>query len=206
MIRFSVGKVSLFALVAMLAIPAMALNVVNTSAPAINCVFTTASPCSITVTDYVATFATGGSGSGRLQSRIFQGQPGSTAAGKYVYEYRVDMTQVAGITYIPYADEFAVYNYGPLLQYDYNFDSVATDHVYNVTSGGLGTKGVTSATVSGSYLYFFLNPVGGGNYVGGGESSYFFGVVSDYPPTLRTVWVHTDTGWVSMSGYAPQYP
>ena len=50
------------------------------------------------------------------------------------------------------------------------------------------------------------NPVGAGNYVGGGESSYFFGMVSDQAPVLRTVWVHLDSGWVSMTGYAPPTP
>lgn len=203
MLRLSVRSVSFLVLVAALATPAMALNVVNTSAPQYNCIFTTANPCTITVTDYSATFM---SGAAKLQSRIFQGQAGSTAAGKWCYEYRIDLTQVVGITYIPHADELGIYNFGPLREYDYNFDFVATDDVFNVSSGGLGSKGVTSALVSGSFTYWFLNPVYGGSYPGGGESSYFFGVVSDYPPTLRTVWVHTDSGWVSMTGYAPQYP
>jgi hypothetical protein len=35
-----------------------------------------------------------------------------------------------------------------------------------------------------------------------GESSYFFGLVSDQAPVLRTVWVHLDSGWVSMNVYA----
>jgi len=203
MLRFSARSVSFFVLAAALAVPAMALNVVNTSAPQYNCIFTTANPCTITVTDYSASFM---SGAAKLQSRIFQGQAGSTTAGKWCYEYRIDLTQVAGITYIPYADELAIYSFGPLRQYDYNFDSVATDDVFNVTSGGLGSKGVTSAFLSGGYTYWVLNPVYGGSYPGGGETSYFFGVVSDYPPTLRTMWVHTDTGWVQMTGYAPQYP
>lgn len=203
MLRLSARSVSLLILAAALATPAMALNVVNTSAPQYICIFTTANPCSITVTDNVASFM---SGSAKLQSRIFQGQPGSTAAGKWCYEYRIDLTQVVGITYIPYADQLAIYTFGPLREYDYNFDSVNTDDVFNVSSGGAGTKGVTSAYVSGAFTYWVLNPVYGGSYPGAGESSYFFGVVSDYPPTLRTVWVHTDSGWVSMTGYAPQYP
>lgn len=203
MLRLSARSVSFFILAAALAVPAMAFNVVNASAPQYNCIFTTASPCTITVTDYSSSFM---GGAAKLQSRIFQGQTGSTAAGKWCFEYRIDLTQVAGITYIPYADELAIYNFGPLRQYNYNFDAVATDEVFNVASGGTGSKGVTSAFLSGGYTYWILNPVYGGSYPGGGESSYFFGVVSDYPPTLRTVWVHTDTGWVSMTGYAPQYP
>lgn len=203
MLRFSARSVSFLVLAAALAAPAMALNVVNASAPQYNCIFTTATPCTITVTDYVASFM---GGSAKLQSRIFQGQAGSTAAGKWCYEYRIDLTQVVGITYVPWATELAIYNFGPVRQYDYNFDGNATDDVFNVSSGGTGTKPVTSAFVSGGFTYWALNTVYGGSYPGGGESSYFFGVVSDYPPTLRTVWVDTDSGWVSMTGYAPQYP
>ena len=78
--------------------------------------------CSVTVTDYVREFAvTGGSGNGHLQSRIYQGQAGTVGAGKWVYEYRIDLAQVAGITYIPYADELAIYNWGTLRQYDLQF-------------------------------------------------------------------------------------
>jgi hypothetical protein len=187
-----------FPLVAVaMAAPAFAYNVVNTSWT-VNCIFSPS--CSVTVTDYVAQFAvSGGSGNGRLQSRIFQ-----SSDGRWVYEYRINMTQVAGLVNLPYADQLAIYQWGTLRQYDFNFDSVATDQVYNVTSGGLGTKAVTSAFLSGSYSYFDLNnPVYAGSYIGGGESSYFFGMVSDQAPVLRTVWVHLDSGWVSMQGYAP---
>ncbi|MDQ3281656.1 MAG: hypothetical protein M3Q69_09610 [Acidobacteriota bacterium] len=204
MIRFSLRRLPLFLLAAALAVPAMALNVVNTSAPQINCVFTTTTPCTVSGTDYVSTFM---GGAARLQSRIYQGAPGSTAAYKWVYQYRIDLTQVAGVTYPPSADQLAIYNFGPVLHYDYDFNGSSTDEVFNIASGGLGTKGVTSAYYSGSFLYFVLgSAVFAGSYPGGGESSYFFGVVSDYAPVLRTVWVHTDSGWVSMTGYAPQYP
>jgi len=146
----------------------------------------------------VAEFAVSG-GNGRLQSRIFQ-----SADGRWVYEYRINMTQVAGLVNPPYADQLAIYQWGTLRQYDFNSDSIATDQVYNVTSGGLGTRAVTSAFLSGSYSFFDLNnPVYAGSYIGGGESSYFFGMVSDQAPLLRTVWVHLDSGWVSMQGYAP---
>jgi len=196
-------RIALFSLLVLsLSAPVFAYNVVNTSWT-VHCLFSTS--CGVTVTDYVANFAvSGGSGNGRLQSRIFQGQPGSTAAGKWVYEYRIDLGPVGGIVNVPYADELAVYGWGTVRQYDYNSDSVATDHVYNITSGGVGTKAVTSSFLSSPWTYFVLNnPVYAGNFPGGGESSYFFGLVSDQAPVLRTVWVHTDTGWVSMTGYAP---
>ena len=178
--------------------PVFALNVVNTSWT-VQCLFSPS--CSVTVTDYVAEFpVSGGAGNGRLQSRIFQ-----SSDGRWVYEYRINMTPVAGYTYPPHADQLAIYQWGPLQSYDFNSDGIATDHVFNITSGGLGTKAVTSATVVGSFLYLRLltNPVYAGSYPGGGESSYFFGLVSTQAPQLRTVWVHLDSGWVSMQGYAP---
>jgi hypothetical protein len=66
---------------------------------------------------------------------------------------------------------------------------------------------IPNAFLWGSWSYFDLsNPVAAGNYIGGGESSYFFGMVSTEAPVLRTVWVHLDSGWVSMDGYAPLLP
>jgi hypothetical protein len=188
-----------------LAAPAFAYDVVNTSWTVV-CLFSPS--CSVTVTDYVSTFAvSGGSGNGRLQSRIYQAQAGSVAAGKWVYEYRIDMGPVAGIGYPPYADQLAVNTWGPVLTYDYNSNGIVTDDVYNVTSGGLGSRAVTSAYVSAPWTYFVLStPVFSGSYPGGGESSYFFGLVSDNAPVLRQMWVHLDSGWVSVTGYAPPLP
>jgi hypothetical protein len=196
----------LFSLVVLaLSAPAFAYNVVNT-AWTVQCLFSPT--CGVTVTDYGADFAvSGGSGMGHLQSRIYQGQAGSAAAGKWIYEYRINMGPVGGLTYVPYADQLAIAYWGTLRQYDYNSDSIATDQVFNITSGGSGSKAVTSAFLSGPWSYFVVSSrVYAGNYPGGGESSYFFGMVSDQAPVLRTVWVHLDSGWVSMTGYAPPVP
>jgi hypothetical protein len=188
-----------------LSVPVFAYNVVNT-AWTVHCLFSPT--CGITVTDYGADFpVSGGSGNGHLQSRIFQGQAGSAAAGKWVYEYRINMGPVAGYTYPPYADQLAIASWGTVRQYDYNSDSIATDHVYNITSGGVGSKAVTSAYLSAPWSYFVLSGrVYAGSFPGDGESSYFFGLVSDQAPVLRTVWVHLDSGWVSVTGYAPPLP
>ena len=202
MVRFSL-RIVLFSLVTVaLAAPAFAYNVVNTSWM-VQCLFSPS--CTVTVTDYVYEFpVSGGSGNGRLQSRVFQGQPGTIGANKWVYEYRINMTQVAGLTYPPYANRLAIINWGTPRQYDYNSDGIATDHVFNITSGGIGSIAVNSAFLSGSWTFFDLaSPAYAGSFPGDGDSSYFFGLVSDAAPVLRTVWVHLDSGWVSMLGYAP---
>ncbi len=82
--RFYLMSLAIAALT--MAAPAMAaLNVVNTSAPQVNYVFSTDG--SVTVTDMASPLLNGGF----LQSRIFQGEAGSPAAGKWVYEYRLDL-------------------------------------------------------------------------------------------------------------------
>lgn len=188
-----------------LAAPLFAYDVVNTSWT-VQCLFSPS--CSVTVTDYASAFAiSGGSGNGLLRSRIFQGQAGSSAANKWIYEYRIDLTPVAGITYPPSVDELAIDTWGAVLTYDYDSNGIVTDDVFNISSGGTGTKPVTTAFVSTPWTFFVLNsPVYAGNYQGGGESSYFFGLLSDRAPVLRTMWVHTDSGWVSVTGYAPPLP
>ncbi|MEA2490041.1 MAG: hypothetical protein QOH21_1833, partial [Acidobacteriota bacterium] len=114
------------------------------------------------------------------------------------------MAPVAGIVNLPYADQLAIDRWGTPRQYDYNSDSIATDHVFNISSGGTGTKPVTSAYLSYPWTYLVVSSrVYAGSYPGGGESSYFFGLVSDAAPVLRTVWVHLDSGWVAVTGYAP---
>lgn len=194
-------RIALFSILTLaLAAPCFALNVVNTSWT-VQCIFSPS--CSVTVTDYAADFAVpGGSGNGRLQSRVFQSQD-----GRWVYEYRINMSQVAGFTYPPYADYLAISSWGTFQPYDFNSDGVATDHVFNITSGGCSgcTKAVTAAfPVSPNWTYWHVGGlVYSGSYPGGGESSYFFGQVSNAAPVLRTLYVHLDTGWVAVQGYAP---
>lgn len=191
-------RLALFAFVALtVAAPASAYNLVNTSWT-VNCIFHPS--CSVSVTDHIADFAIpGGTGTGRLVSRFFQ-----NADGRWSYRYQLKMTNAGGITHVPYADQLAIVSLGTLRRYDFNSDGIATDEVYNITSGATGTQPLTSAFLSGSWSYFVWGGrVYGGFSPGEGETSYWFGMVSDRTPVLRTVWVHLDSGWVSMQGYAP---
>jgi len=192
--------VSLALAASAMAVPAMALNVVNTSAPLVNYVFSTDG--TVTVTDMSSPVYSGGF----LQSRIFQGEPGSPAAGKWVYEYRLDLRCAQTLTSTPFATSVAL-STGPVLSYDYNFDSVSTDQVYVVTSGGLGTVGLSSAGSAWGYTQFnFSGPVwasGGGGCMG--NSSYFWGYTSNYPPQVVTATIATNTGNVMVNAYAPHW-
>ncbi len=176
-----------------------ALNIVNTSAPAVNYVFSTDG--TVTVTDMSSPLLNGGF----LQSRIFQGEPGSPAAGKWVYEYRLDLRCTQNPVTVPYATAVQL-PIGPILSYDYNFDNVATDQVFVVTGGGLGTIGLSSAGWAFGYAGFnFSSPVWAAGSGCTGDSSYFWGYTSIYPPQVVTATVVTNTGNIMVSAYAPKY-
>lgn len=186
---------------AALAVPAFAgLNVVTTSAPQINCVFSTT--CSVTVTDMASPIFNGGF----VQSRVFQGQPGSPAAGKWVYEYRVDLTNSVGILSVSYVTQLIV-PFGATLSYDYNFDANATDQVFVVTHGGLGTIGLSSAgTFFGLVGLNYASPIYEGTGSTPGQTSYFVGMVSQYPPHVVNGTLSTSAGSISVPIYAPTLP
>ncbi|HEX8708166.1 MAG TPA: hypothetical protein VF723_07995 [Pyrinomonadaceae bacterium] len=161
---------------------AVPLSVVNVSAPPINCIFDAS--CTVVVNDTTAPIELpGSSGEGFLQSRTLKGLPGSPAGGLFGYEYRVDLRQVAGITNIGCVTSVTL-NFGPVVgTIDYNGDGRASDEVYVVTGGGLGSVGLASAERTGNSITFtFASPVCAGSSRGKGESSFFWGLVSTRPP------------------------
>ena len=197
---FSLRTTFLTLTLAAMAWPASALTVVNTSAPQINCVFSTT--CSVVVTDMGSSIMNGGF----IQSRIFQAQPGSPAYPNWVYEYRVNLTNAVGITHIGYVTSMSL-SFGPVLNYDYNADGNSSDQVFVVTQGGLGTIGLSSAwAFFGAVGFNLASPVSQGSFPGNGQSSYFFGLVSPYPPVVVNASVNTDTGTLSVPVYAPAHP
>lgn len=179
---------------------AQPLTVVNVNAPAVNHVF---SPTGVvTVTDTTAAIW----GSGFLQSRYYKALPGSPAAGRYVYEYRVDLRNSVGVLAIGAVTSITV-NFGPNVKFDFNGDG-HTDDVFVVTSGGLGTVELASAVRAGNSITF--NFAGGGVAQGGapgtGQSSYFFGIVSARPKKNVTISAANTLGpALSLSGWAPAY-
>jgi hypothetical protein len=170
---------------AVTSLPAAPLKIVDVAAPAINCVFNPA--CAVTVTDTSATITlTGAAGSGFLQSRTYKSTAGSAAAGRYAYEYRIDLRQAYGITNIPCVKSLSL-DFGAPATLDYNGNTVADEQVYVVTAGGLGTVKPTSADRSGSTITFqFATPVCAGSSPGHGDSSYFFGLAAWGAPKATT--------------------
>src|SRR5262249_19834540 len=73
------------------------LTVAEANPPAVNCVFHPA--CTITVSDSVGFIPLpylAAPNTAFLQSRTFSGAPGTPAAGKAGYMYRISLTQAAG--------------------------------------------------------------------------------------------------------------
>src|SRR5262245_62172169 len=126
--------------VGVLAARARPLTVVEVNAPAVNCVFHPA--CTITVSDSVGFIPLPylvAPNTAFLQSRTFSGAPGTLAAGKAGYMYRISLTQAGGS-----ADCLGglALNFGPALKLPYAPDKLAD--VFVMTSGGRGSVGVTS--------------------------------------------------------------
>ena len=150
---------------------AVPLSVVNVGAPAINCVFNTT--CTVTVNDSIGNFTPpGDSGGGRLQSRAYIGVAPAPAAGDGAYEYRVDLTNVQGITAANCVTAMQL-SFGPVVKLPYTPKGLFD--VFVVTSGGLGSVGLASAIKTGAAIRFnFAAPVCPG------ATSFFFGLASSH--------------------------
>ena len=157
------------------------LEIAEVGAPSVNCVFD--ADCTVSVTDKVDSLVLNGMiGSGFLQSRTLPvGEPGTVGAGLYAYEYRVDLRNNVGALNIACAVSLDI-DFGAVAALDYDGDG-NPEHVYVVTSGGLGSVPLASAVQTGDQITFSFSPgVCAGASPGNGESSFFFGLASSTPP------------------------
>src|SRR5499427_2132206 len=154
------------------------LTVDEVHAPAVNCVFHPA--CTITVSDSVGFIPLpylAAPNTAFLQSRTFSGAPGTPAAGKAGYMYRISLTQAGGS-----GDCLGglVLNFGPALKLPYAPDKVAD--VFVITSGGLGSVGLKSAERFGEVIVFELaKPLCLGGAPNLANTTFFFGLAADTP-------------------------
>jgi hypothetical protein len=178
------------------AVQAVPLKVVNVSAPAINCVFNPT--CTVTVNDTSDNIAMSTGGTGFLQSRTYTGVPGAPANGLYAYEYRIDLRNAVGIVAISCIDSMT-FTFGPVVSTLNYGGTAAPDQVFVVTGGGIGTIGLASAIQTGSNIKFnFAKPICEGGAPGKGDSSFFWGLVSNTPPKFVNATLH-ETGGVTHS-------
>jgi hypothetical protein len=138
---------------------AQPLKIVSVSSPEVQCAFSRS--CKVAVEDLSAPVAA----SGFLQSRNYK-----ASAGLYVYEYRVDLRDAAGANGI----RTLTVEFGPNARFD--FDGSGKADVFVTTRGNLGKVGLQSAVRDGGRVTFTFEPP-----VSGGDSSFFFGLVSRFP-------------------------
>jgi hypothetical protein len=145
---FGLRLVLLAAFAAPLAVEAETLKVVEVNAPAVNCVFRTT--CRITVTDSVGHIPLpfiAAPGTAWLQSRSFTAEPGTPGAGKTGYLYRISLTEASGSAECIGG---VVLDFGPVAKLPYQTGVMAD--VFVITTGGLGTIGIKSATKTGNVI------------------------------------------------------
>jgi len=191
MLKNVLGCVAFGLLLAPLAAQAGPLTIVNVNSPAVNCVFNPA--CTVVVTDSLGTFIPpGDGGTGRLQSRTYVGAPGAPAAGLTAYVYRVDMTSAtAGTANAVNCVKQLILDIGPIAKLNYlppspTHGPIPAD-VFVITSGGLGTIGLSSAMQVGNIVTFtFATPVCPKPLIATaaipGKTSFFFGLAAKTAP------------------------
>ena len=189
------GCVAFGLLLAPVAAQAGPLTIVNVNSPAVNCVFNPA--CTVVVADSLGTFVPpGDAGMARLQSRTYVGAPGAPAAGLTAYVYRVDLTSATAAK--PNAFNCVkqlILDIGPIAKLNYlppspTHGPIGAD-VFVVTTGGLGTIGLSSADQLGNVVTFtFTKPVCPKPLIATavipGESSFFFGLAAKTAPKPST--------------------
>ena len=182
---------TLFVCLTPLATQAAPLKIVNVTAPAINCVFS--SSCSVRVKDTKEDVRLSTGGKGVLQTRTFKGASDSPADGLFVYEYRLDLRDAVGAK--ASCIDWISISFGPVVStLNYGGDARA-DQVFVITSGGTGSIGLASAAQTrGTIRFKFKSPVCGGVLAGKGDETYFWGLVSEQPPKNMTVLLHETGG------------
>jgi hypothetical protein len=90
-------------------------------------------------------------GTAWLQSRGFTAEPGTPGAGKTGYLYRISLTEASGSAECIGG---LVLDFGPVAKLPYQTGVMAD--VFVITTGGLGTIGIKSATKTGNVIEFEL--------------------------------------------------
>lgn len=183
------------------------LTLTNVGAPAINCLFDPT--CTLTVEDTISSFTFDNhTGTSFLQSRLLpRGAATTPGAGLFPYEYRIDMRQMAGIGN-PACVTNLTLDFGPIVPLDYNDDG-SLEHIYIVTSGGLGTVAPSSANQTGSSITFTFSPPVCSDFspdINNGQSTFFFGLASPFRDQEVTAVLNHNLGDpLNLPARAPEY-
>ncbi len=158
---------------------AAALKIVPVASPGINCAYHP--NCVVIATDSTGDIPIPGFVQGGIvQTRTFLGNPGTPAAGKYAYQYRISMEQAAARS-APCATALLI-DFGPMLKLRYSKSEAPAD-VHVISSGGPGSISLASADQVGRQIFFaFARPICVGETFDRSESSFFFGMTANGAP------------------------
>jgi hypothetical protein len=154
------------------------LNVVEVTAPAVNCVYSPT--CAVTVEDGVGQLVLKDldkPDTARLHSRTFTGATGTPGAGKIGYEYRLDITEASGSKQCVGG---IVINFGPVSQLPFKNNTPAD--VYVVTQGGFGTIGLASAEQDDAVITFTFAKLICPSEPNPANATFLIGLASAHPP------------------------
>ncbi|MEE8524054.1 MAG: hypothetical protein V3T72_08990 [Thermoanaerobaculia bacterium] len=174
---------------------AQALEVAEVNGASLNCLFAAADPAGggcpwVVASDQTPTFPVPfAAGEGRLQSRIMtEGAAGTPGEGLIAYEYRVDLSDVRGITAAACVSRLTV-QFGDFTRFDFDEDRALED-AFVITAAAIGSVRPSRIDRVGDTVNFIFFPG-----VCPGESSYFMGLVSTEPPVAVTAEIsHTLSG------------
>jgi len=169
-LNYSVANIS----INVMPLPPTSLNIVEVSAPNINCIFDR--DCTITVSDIASNFTPpSATGNAFLQSRTWPvGEAGTPGAGLYAYLYRIDLRNTTGVGATICVTKMNI-DFGAITHLNYNDDSRTDDHIFVITQGGLGNVRPSSAEHANNIVSFqFAPPICVGTSSNEGDSSFFF--------------------------------
>lgn len=182
-----------------------AVAVVNATQQQVNCIYSSSCGSQTTNASTAPIAMPGGaSGTALMETITFPAAAGSPAAGKYGYEYRVNMQNAVNETEVACVTDITIV-FGPNTQL--NFDGSGPSDAYVTNRSSSGSIGVLSATRSGNAVNFvFEQPVCAGATPGTGKSSNYIGLVSASQPKAVTVTL----GWpatlgIPASSYGPAF-
>ena len=134
-------------------------------------------------------------GKALLHSRTLVAAPGSNAAGRTAYQYRVDLTNATALADVSCVTNLSV-DFGPVakLPYAANLGPSALRDVYEITQGVPADQiGFASAVQTGTVVTFtFVQPICAADSVSPGKASFAFGLASLDAP-VRGVTVQIDS-------------
>jgi hypothetical protein len=132
------------------------------------------------------------SGKAILHSRTFPGAPGSNAAGRTAYQYRIDLTNATTLVDSACVTNLSV-KFGPIAKLPYAAGTTLRD-VYEIVQGVPTNQiGFATAVQTGNVVTFtFARQICAGEAGSPGDTSFFFGLASLEAP-VRGVHVQIDT-------------